>query len=556
MPGRGSYMLRYSPEAMRFRAIRHHSARGFVELCLHFTLGSASAAASVFLTWNAWRASVELPQAEAELKAAGYLADIVKACAPEGPDAGNFGAVEPLRGIATREEDMTPEIKARVDAIKDLGIVKRKRDATPDNPQRRPSRAESQGAKTTPPKMPENVPGRPIDWAAWRAWMAGGLEWKVPTENDDAKAVFLALRRKTAGLVPSLLAAAVERRHASLTPSQRSRVAAGVQRGDVVIAFYESGPRIVPLVRALSLQMEAALAVGEKKVASDTAAIVFAIRDLSGSDHSLINYLVRVTFDRILCDIAQRNIAAGQMSATLLTEFQAGFAAESVASDFERFMVMELASFQYMMEQVVRKRVSLKLQSAGGLPRPEETKATQNPAVNRIAKIYYDRVKAARIRYFVEEMKALKNGGLIGYYRHAKAFDNEPNPGWLGLLWPHELLARGAARGYSGLMPGVIHNVMRRRMLVAACALERHRLAGGKTPDALTALPKALLPQIPPDLDGQPIRFRRGQNGWVLWSVGIDLKDDWNGMAPQPGKTADKDSPWLAADWQWRNGAQ
>ena len=35
-------------------------------------------------------------------------------------------------------------------------------------------------------------------------------------------------------------------------------------------------------------------------------------------------------------------------------------------------------------------------------------------------------------------------------------------------------------------------------------------------------------------LDGQPLRFRRKIDGWVLWSVGLDLKDDWDGKTPPP----------------------
>lgn len=63
---------------------------------------------------------------------------------------------------------------------------------------------------------------------------------------------------------------------------------------------------------------------------------------------------------------------------------------------------------------------------------------------------------------------------------------------------------------------------------VIAVALERHWLRHRAYPEKLDALVPEFLDRIPHDLfDGKPMRYRReGEQGFVLWSVGFDGKDD------------------------------
>ena len=509
------------------------SRRGFVGVWFQIMFGSLNFSATAGAAWYLWRAQIELPRAEAELQAAGYSLDIVQACAPELPEAGHFGATPLLKGLATRDEDLTPEIKTWIEAITALSM--------------------NRGKKDQRLHMPEDSGEKPIPWAAWREWIAMGLQWEVPAEKEDAKAVLLAMRKKTAACLPPLLEAARTRKHSSFIPSQRARVAASLQRGDVFADFDFPGSRLMPLVRILGLQMDAAFAAGDAEEAFNLVTVLIALRGLHANDVSRINFLVRITIDRTLFDITQRNISFRRMNAHLLMQMQAVFAPDTTARDYERAMIMEVASSQYWMDQVAKPRGSLNaIQSLGKLLGLRELKGQQNPGSQRILKSVNDRSKAIRIRSFLDEMQALKSGGLLGYYRRTKELDDLPESGWLGWLQPHEMLAGSARRGYSGIMAGLIHFEMRRRMLLVACALERHRLVGGVAPDTLGALPKQLLPEIPLDLDGQPLRFRRKIDGWVLWSVGLDLKDDWNGRTPPPVEDPEKKASWKAADWQWQ----
>jgi hypothetical protein len=61
----------------------------------------------------------------------------------------------------------------------------------------------------------------------------------------------------------------------------------------------------------------------------------------------------------------------------------------------------------------------------------------------------------------------------------------------------------------------------------AALAIERHRLAGGKVPERLEELVPRYLPAVPSDpFDGNPLRYRRTEPGYCLYSISEDGQDN------------------------------
>ena len=70
-----------------------------------------------------------------------------------------------------------------------------------------------------------------------------------------------------------------------------------------------------------------------------------------------------------------------------------------------------------------------------------------------------------------------------------------------------------------------------------ALAIERHRLATGKPPEQLTDLVPAYLEQVPiAPFDGQPIRYRRTDPGYVLYSIREDGQDNGGKEQHEVGK--------------------
>jgi hypothetical protein len=91
---------------------------------------------------------------------------------------------------------------------------------------------------------------------------------------------------------------------------------------------------------------------------------------------------------------------------------------------------------------------------------------------------------------------------------------------------------------------------------LVAIALELYHRRHGDYPATLDALVPQFLPQVPPDrYDGKPIKYRIVDGRPLLYSVGVDRKDD-GGRLPNP-RTLKPDAPhrklqanWGAAQWQ------
>jgi len=58
-------------------------------------------------------------------------------------------------------------------------------------------------------------------------------------------------------------------------------------------------------------------------------------------------------------------------------------------------------------------------------------------------------------------------------------------------------------------------------------AMERFRIANGHWPETLDQIPKSILPEIPLDpYSGSPIKVKRDENSWIVYSVGPNGTDD------------------------------
>ncbi len=73
------------------------------------------------------------------------------------------------------------------------------------------------------------------------------------------------------------------------------------------------------------------------------------------------------------------------------------------------------------------------------------------------------------------------------------------------------------------------------RCAIALVAVERYRRANGRWPEALPIVKEAgLLSRVPADpYDGQPLRYRRLDDGVVIYSVGPDGQDDGGNLDPK-----------------------
>lgn len=69
--------------------------------------------------------------------------------------------------------------------------------------------------------------------------------------------------------------------------------------------------------------------------------------------------------------------------------------------------------------------------------------------------------------------------------------------------------------------------IARQRCAVAVLGIEKYRLAAGNLPDKIEAIVPAQLPRIPLDpFDAKPLRYKKLAHGYIVYSIGHDLKDD------------------------------
>jgi hypothetical protein len=99
-----------------------------------------------------------------------------------------------------------------------------------------------------------------------------------------------------------------------------------------------------------------------------------------------------------------------------------------------------------------------------------------------------------------------------------------------------------------------VQNETERQMTLAAIALKRCQLRHGKLPSSLEALVPEFLAAVPYDyMSARPLCYRlKEDGGYVLYSVGLDGKDDGGDPTPTPGGTP---SLWGGRDAVWPSPA-
>ena len=71
------------------------------------------------------------------------------------------------------------------------------------------------------------------------------------------------------------------------------------------------------------------------------------------------------------------------------------------------------------------------------------------------------------------------------------------------------------------------------RTVVTTLAVERFRLKYGQRPADTAALVPEFLPEVPQDpIDEKPLRYRREANGYVVYSIGANGRDDGGRLGP------------------------
>jgi len=95
----------------------------------------------------------------------------------------------------------------------------------------------------------------------------------------------------------------------------------------------------------------------------------------------------------------------------------------------------------------------------------------------------------------------------------------------------------------SGVITQDLRTIAHLRTADAALAVQRYRLKVGKFPDKLADLVPAYLKSVPKDpFDGNELRYKKLEAGFVVYSIGEDMSDD--GGKERPTGKKKKDETW------------
>lgn len=303
-------------------------------------------------------------------------------------------------------------------------------------------------------------------------------------------------------------------------------------------------PHLAPL-KALTVMFEKRAAArvqkGDATGAFADTRTVFRLADSLASEPLLISVLVRIAQATIATRAAWEGLVAQHWDDAQLRTLQAAFA----QMDFRTNLIFAFRGERVVANQTYElwmSRPDLMNRFADAVGE----NAAQVPTGGRLARGLFRRNQVHQNRLYDELIVRCQQPDWprgVGL-----APEDEQLLQRLGLdpATPNNTLARMLAPAISKADVKAARMQTTARLAEVACALERHRLRTGRFPERLEELVPALLAAVPIDpMDGQPLRYRRKDDGWFrLWSVGLNGRNDEGKMLR--GEENDRNG-----DWAW-----
>ncbi len=274
------------------------------------------------------------------------------------------------------------------------------------------------------------------------------------------------------------------------------------------------------------LDTDAVLAAvdGNAAQALASAAAALHLSRAVGDEPLAISQLVRTATDQIAVGILERSLALSELPPTGLTEVQTALLAEATEQRLVASLRGERAFMQRLMANLDSGVLTLR-QMAGGAAEWDDGLSFW------LMQRHIPNDRAYHLDYLTQLL------AIAGHPAHEQSelFDQMeiPEPG------PGRNLTRLLLPAYQKLAAAEWRLLARLHSAAIGLACERFRQANGRWPADLAEL-KDLLPTVPLDpYDGQPLRYRRLDDGVVVYSVGPDRQDDGGNLSygnPQPGE--------------------
>lgn len=243
-------------------------------------------------------------------------------------------------------------------------------------------------------------------------------------------------------------------------------------------------------------------------------------------EHTLVTQLIRTAIIRLGMRTAERILADGECSDEELQGLQREFESAAAVPLLTQVAKGERASLHYFLSSLAAGDVANEelLEMATG------TKdRSQRPSVAEIRRIHVGVLN--RCTAFLEIARQPTKQQLV----QTKALDtqNASEP-WAGTTLAQSLISglilEPGQTGRTYFLNLVEKNDIHLAecySIITACAVERYRMKHGEWPDRIESLVPSFLGAVPQDpVDGQPLRYRRTNDGVVIYSIGPDQVDN------------------------------
>jgi hypothetical protein len=267
--------------------------------------------------------------------------------------------------------------------------------------------------------------------------------------------------------------------------------------------------------------------------AADITAIVGMARTLD-NEPVLISKLVRFAMLTIGTRALERRLATAEMSETDLSQLASIFAGagqtNQIANAFIGERAMYFRYFRMSMAEIKKLGDSGDDKSQSGPPW-----SGNQPAIFKVTG-FFER----DLRFYLQAMQT----NVVLALAYPK------NVGQISRVQAQ--ISESSRRNYfilsSMLLPALGNSILKEANTLASLrcaqtgiAIERFRLAHGTLPQKLDELVPQFLPAMLQDpFDGQLLRYRHLENGYVIYSIGSDGEDNGGRERPADAKSSDK----------------
>jgi hypothetical protein len=269
------------------------------------------------------------------------------------------------------------------------------------------------------------------------------------------------------------------------------------------------------VVRLLHLDTLRRADEGDGAVAlADCRAMVNVARSV-GDEPTGMAVMLRAVYATVACNAAERVLAQGEPPPAELSALQQALEGEDANSDLWQALRGERA---------ILNDVATAIES-GQMPPPGRLSLSEwdfppdlsGPFLRNQCRKEHP-VLLSFLTRFVEASRLPPGADR----RAEKAIEAE-----IGALEQSAILVWRLAPGLARVANAHRYKQAHVRSQIACLAAERYRRAHGRWPNSLADLVPTELSAVPVDpFDGQPLRFRRSAEGVVIYSVGMDGKDD------------------------------